>query len=134
VCILRRPVLQNLQNETVPLQRIGGRAKVGSFGYSLKGQSNEFFNFFYLQFFHRWAPPSPLLGIERLSNLASNSRRYSRFLVDCRQSLIAGSRSSPYFTAENCDSPLHYGGESLFIRNICINSCLSFNTKSRYSP
>ncbi len=35
---------------------------------------------------------------------------------------------------ENCSSPHHYGGESLFVRIICKNSHLSFNTESWYSP
>jgi hypothetical protein len=38
------------------------------------------------------------------------------------------------FTAENCDSPHHFCGKSLFVSIIYINSFLSLNTESQYSP
>ncbi len=61
---------------------------------NLKGQSNEIF---YLRFFHRWTSPKPLTRYLKIfSNLASNSRRYSRFLIDSPLLLIAESQYSPY--------------------------------------
>ncbi len=38
------------------------------------------------------------------------------------------------FTMESCDSPHHFGGESPFVSNICINFRMSFDTESQYSP
>jgi hypothetical protein len=69
------------------------------------------------------------------SNLASNSVKYSRFLIESLLLIHSGESIFPvFFTMESCDSLHHFGGESPFVSIICINSRLSFNTESQYSP
>jgi hypothetical protein len=68
-----------------------------------------------------------------VSHLASNSLRYPKFFIDSVLLFIAESRCYPYSLLRRvCDSPHRFNGESLFVRIICINSHLSFNTRSRY--
>ncbi len=60
----------------------------------LNGQSNEIF---YIRFFHSWNPLKSLTRFFKdFSNLASNSVRYSQFLIDSPQYFIAESPYSPY--------------------------------------
>ncbi len=68
------------------------------------------------------------------SNLASNSVRYSQFFINSAKIFSRESIFPVLFTTESCDSPHHFGGESPFVSNICINFRLLFNTESQYSP
>jgi hypothetical protein len=67
-------------------------------------------------------------------NFASNSMRYVRFLNDSSLlHIYSGESILPVlFIMESCDSLYRFSEESLFVRIICINSCLSFNTESWY--
>jgi hypothetical protein len=80
--------------------------------------------FFTSAFFTDRLLPSLLLDIERLFALASNSQ----VLIDSRAIIFCGESILPA-TTESCDSPHRFSGESLFVRIICINSRLSFNTR-----
>ncbi len=97
-----------------------------------KGQSNEIC---YFRFFHRWTHPKPLTrNLKTFRNLASNLKRYSRFLIDFLLLFMAESRYSPYCLIQRVVTLLLILAESLFVRINCINSRLLFNTESRYSP
>jgi hypothetical protein len=95
----------------------------------LKGQSNEIFT---SDFFTDGLLPSLLLSIY-FSNLASNSRRYSRFLIDSMLLLTAESQYSLFCLIRRVVT-LRFIIAGRIVRIIRINSRLSFNTQSRYSP
>ncbi len=100
-------------------------------GY-LKGQSNEIF---YLHFFHRWTSPKPLTRYLKTFRIQLRIRGDIRdFLLTLRYYLQRRVILPVLFNTQSCDSPVHYSGESLFVRIIRINTRLSFNTESRYSP
>jgi hypothetical protein len=73
---------------------------------------------------------APYSVFNDFSNLASNSVRYSRFLIDSPQYFISESPYSLYCLLQRVVT----GGESPFVSIICTNSRLSFNTESQYSP
>jgi hypothetical protein len=77
---------------------------------------------------------APYLVFNDFSNFASNSVRYSQFLIDSAVFYSGESIFPELFTTESSGSPHHIGGESPFVSIICTNSRLSFNTESHYSP
>jgi hypothetical protein len=82
----------------------------------------------------RFSSKAPYLVFKDFLNLASNSVRYSRFLIHSPlQFTYSGELILPIlFTTESCDSPHHFSRESPFVSIICLNSRLSFNTESQY--
>jgi hypothetical protein len=97
----------------------------------LMGQSNEIF---YLRFFTDGLLPSPLLDIKTFFAFGLEFEEIFAVFDWLSAIIYSGESILPILlNMESCDSPYHYSEESLFIRIICINSRLSFNTKSRYS-
>ncbi len=78
--------------------------------------------------------PSPILGIYRFFEFAFKFQEIFAIFNWLSAIIYSGESILPIlFNTESCNSPYHYSRESLFVRIICINSCLSFSTDSRYS-
>ncbi len=78
---------------------------------------------------------SPLFGIHRLLEFGFEFGEIFA-IFDWLSAVIYSWESilPVLFTTASCDSPHHFGGKSPFVSIICINSRLSFNMESRYSP
>jgi hypothetical protein len=79
--------------------------------------------------------PRTLLSIKRLFKFGFEFDEIFAIFDWLSAIIYSGESILPVlFTTESCDSPYHFSGETLFVRIICINSRMSFNTESRYSP
>jgi hypothetical protein len=100
--------------------------------FEIKGQFNKILT---SAFFTDGLLPTLLLVINGLVEFGFEFNEIFA-IFDWLSAIIYGGKSilPVTFTMESCFSLHHFSGESLFVRIICINSYLSFNTESRYSP
>jgi hypothetical protein len=90
----------------------------------LKRQSNEIFHF---RFFHRWTPPKWLTWYLKTFRIWPWKVEIIFAIFDRLSAIIYSGESilPVVFNTENCNFPHYYGGESLFVRIICINLACS---------
>ncbi len=99
----------------------------------LKTSPTRFFTF---DFFRDGPSQAPYLVFKDFLNLALNSRRYFRYLVDSLLLFKVGNQYSLYcFIWRDVTLCIIIAGSRYYIVEIIsMNSRLSFNTESRYSP